>query len=157
MSYQPSSIDKRREQPSKTLRMSWSELQCMIRAIENCSRQSWEDVIENPLSSVDILQVIVLSKLPYTLAKDYEYERETAKVATLSDMFHLLSEIISRREITELNVSERRVNTVCCAIVNQHSTQQQYTGKYQSNRNPKTAGFGTSICKSCAGPYNTIK
>ena len=40
LSYQPPTIDKRREQPSKTLRMIWSELQCMIRAIENCSRQS---------------------------------------------------------------------------------------------------------------------
>ena len=157
LSYQPPTIDKRREQPSKTLRMIWSELQCMIRAIENCSRQSWEDDNENPLSSDDILQVIVLSKLPYTLAKDYEYERETAKVATLNDMFHLLSEIISRREITELNVPERRVNTVCGAIVNQNSTQQQYPGKYQNNSTPKTAGLGTSICKFCAGPHNTSR
>ena len=95
LSYQPPSIDKRREQPSKTLRMIWSEIQCTIRAIENCNRQSWKDDNKNSLSSDYILQVIVLSKLPYTLAKDYKYERETAKVATLNDTFHLLSEIKS--------------------------------------------------------------
>ena len=51
-----------------------------------------EDENENSLSSDDILQVIVLSKLPYTLAKDYEYDRETAKVETLNDMYYQFSE-----------------------------------------------------------------
>ena len=105
-----------------------------------------------PLISDEILQAIVLSKLPYTLAKDYEYE-----VATLNDMFHLLSEIISRREIAELNVPERRMNTVWGVIVNQHVMQQQYTGKYQNNSNPKTLVFVTSICKFCAGPHSTSR
>ena len=82
----------------------------MIRAIGNCSRQSWEDDNENLLSYDDILQVIVLSQLPYNLTKDYEYERKDAKVRTLNDKFQLLSETISRREITELNVPERIFN-----------------------------------------------
>ena len=36
--YYSPTIDKRQEQPSKTLRMIGSELQCMFRAIENCNR-----------------------------------------------------------------------------------------------------------------------
>lgn len=79
--------------------MIWSELQCMIRAIENCSRQCWEEDNESPLSSDDIFHVIVVSELPYTLVNNYEYEREKANV-TSNEIFQLLSEITSRRKIT---------------------------------------------------------
>ena len=162
LSYQPPAIDKRKEQPSKTLRSIWSQLQCMIRSIENCNRQSLEDDDQDPLSSDDILQVIVLSKLPYTLAKDYEYERENAKVSSLNDMFHLLSEIISRREITELNVPERRTNTFCGAAPNGHMQMQgqsSTSGRHQMNTGNKapagTSSFAT--CKFCGGQHFTSR
>ena len=56
-----------------------------------------------------------------------------------------------------MNVPELRVNTVCGAVVNQHSMQQQYTGKYQKNSTPKVAEFGSSIYKFCGGPHNTSR
>ena len=121
-----------------------------------------EDDNENRLSSDDILQVIVLSKLPYTLAKDYEYERENAKVSSLNDMFQLLSEIISRREITELNVPERRTNTFCGAAPNgnmQMQGQSSTSGRHQMNTGNKapagTSSFAT--CKFCGGQHFTSR
>ena len=66
---------------------------------------------EAEISPDEIFQVIVLFKLPYILTKDYEYEREHANVSGLNEMFCLLSEIVSRRKITEINTGIMAVKT----------------------------------------------
>ena len=52
-----------------------------------------------------MLQVIVHFKLPYTLSREFEQLRDEKKVKSIDEMFHPLSDIISRREITEVNTS----------------------------------------------------
>ena len=105
LEYAAPRLDGKREPNSKTLRTIWSDLNCIVRSIQNCNRISSEEEPDEQLNTEDLLQVIVHFKLPYTLSREFEQLRDEKKVKSIDEMFHLLSDIISRREITEVNTS----------------------------------------------------
>ena len=101
LEYKPPAIDTKRQPASKTLRSTWSTVQCQIRAIENCLKAMSDQ--GDQVSPDEILQILVLFKMPYMLVKEFEHDRKDVIITSLSETFDLLSKIISRVEITEVN------------------------------------------------------